>query len=210
MSFTAAYTELYAIRDGEVRTQGGDRNHPRITDPDGFDTVHEQTDVSESTFKKIAITGEQEDHAEYPKQTWKTLKGFKSWKPTDAFHLDHDPSMEDIIGEIERHEDYRKGPLGYGFNIERLGVPYGGWTGAWNRFFKEVSKYTEPFAFYHSPYEHEFPDVTDFEDGSEVVYYVEVDDGEMYAEEQTFRRTNVEAEIEEKDRVAQHEFSYPE
>jgi hypothetical protein len=207
MSFTAAYTELYAIRDGEVQSPSELFTHPRILDRDGFDTVHENVDVSESTFKKIAVTGEHEQSAEYPKQTWKTLKGFKTWKPTGAFHLDHDPDLDTLIKQIESHEDYRTGPLGYGYNIERLGVPYGGWNGAWKRFFKEVSKHTEGFAFYHSPIEHEFPDVTDFKDGKEAVYYVEVQDGEMYAEEQTFRRTNIEKRIEETERVGHHAYS---
>lgn len=210
MSFTSAYTELYAIRNEEVRSATELNYHPRILDPEGFDTVHERVDVGESTFKRIAITGEEEDHSDYPKQTWETLKGFKSWKPTDAFGIDHDPDLSALVKRIKNHEDYRTGPLGYGYNIERLGVPYDGWDGAWKRFFKEVSKHTEPFAFYHSPIEHEFPDVTDFRDGEETVYYVEVHDGEMYAEEQMFRRTNIEKKIEETERVGSHEFTYPE
>ena len=210
MSFTAAYTELYAIRNEEVRSASGLNYHPRILDPEGFDTVHERVDVGESTFNRIAITGEEEDHSDYPKQTWETLKGFKSWKPTDTFGIDYDPDLSALVKQIKNHEDYRTGPLGYGYNIERLGVPYDGWDGAWKRFFKEVSKHTEPFAFYHSPIEHKFPDVTDFRDGEETVYYVEVHDGEMYAEEQTFRRTNIEKKIGETERVGSHEFTYPE
>lgn len=210
MSFTAAYTELYAIRDGEVRSPSELNYHPRILDPDGFNTVHEHVEMSESSFKKNVVTGEEEDHGDYPTQTWETLKGFKTWKPTDAFGLDHDPDMGALVKKIKGHEDYRTGPLGYGYNIERMGIPYGGWNGAWKHFFKEVSNHTEPFAFYHSDREHEFPDVTDFQSGKEIVYYVEVHDGEMYAEEQTFRRTNVEPEIEEVERVGQHEFTYPE
>jgi len=210
MSFTAAYTELHAIRDGEVRTRSDLRYHPRILDPEGLETVPGNTEIGESTFQRIAIKGEDEDSGEYPKQTWETLKGFKSWKPTDAFGLDHDPDMSALVQKIEGHEDYRSGPIGYGYNIERLGIPYGGWQGEWKRFFKEVSKHTEPFAFYHSDREHGFPDVTDFQNGKEIVYYVEVHNGEMYAEEQTFRRTNVEPKIQETERVGQHEFTYPE
>lgn len=203
MSFTAAYTELYAIRDGTVLTDGV-RKHPRVLDPDGLDTVHEKTDISESTFHRIAVTGEQEILEDYPKQTWDCLKGFKSWKPTDAFGIDHDPDMAEIVGQIERHEDYRTGPLGYGYNIERMGIPYGGWDGAWKTFFAEVSRHTEPFAFYHSPVEHEFPDVTRFADGTEAVYYVEVRDGQVYAEEQKFARVGVETHIDEIDKTAEH------
>lgn len=210
MSFTAAYTELYAIRDGEVLSPSELNYHPRILDPDGFDTVHEHVEMSESAFKKNVVKGEEEDHGDYPTQTWETLKGFKTWKPTDAFGLDHDPDMAGLVKKIKGHEDYRTGPLGYSYNIERMGVPYGGWNGSWKHFFKEVSKYTEPFAFYHSDREHEFPDVTDFQTGEEVVYYVEVHDGKMYAEEQKFRRTDIEAKIEETERVGQHEFTYAE
>jgi len=209
MSFTAAYTELRAIRDGEVLSSSDLSYHPRILDLDGFESVHEHVNMSESTFQKNAITGEVDDLGEYPKQTWKTLKGFKTWKPSDAFGLDHDPDMGGLVDMIEGHEDRRSGPLGYGYNIERMGVPYEGWNGAWKPFFKEVSKHTEPFAFYHSDREHAFPDVTDFQSGKEVVYYVEVHNGEMYAEEQTFRRTDVEPKIEETERVGQHEFTYP-
>lgn len=205
MSFTAAYTELYAIRDGEVRSSSDLNYHPRILDPDGFDALHEHVEMSESALKKNVVKGEEEDHSDYPKQTWETLKGFKTWKPTDAFGLDHDPDMSALVKKIKGHEDYRTGPLGYGYNIERMGVPYGGWDGAWKHFFKEVSKHTEPFAFYHSPYEHEFPDVTDFKGGEETVYYVEVHDGEMYAEEQTFKRTDIETKIEETERAGKHE-----
>lgn len=210
MSFTAAYTELYAIRDGEVRSPSELNYHPRILNREGFETIHEHVEVSESAFKDILVKGEEEELGDYPKQTWETLKGFKTWKPTNAFGLDYDPGMDAIVKKIKNHEDYRTGPIGYGYNIERMGVPYGGWNGAWKRFFKEVSKHTEPFAFYHSDREHEFPDVTDFHSGEEVVYYVEVHDGEMYAEEQTFRRTNIEKKVEETERVGQHEFTYPE
>jgi len=204
MSFTARYTELYAIRDGEVCSASELNYHPRILNPDGFETVHESTDVSESTFRKIAVKGEEEDHSDYPKQTWETLKGFKSWKPTDAFGLDHDPDMSALLKRIKNHEDYRTGPLGYGYNIERVGIPYGGWGGAWKCFFKEVSKHTEAFAFYHSPIEHEFPDVTDFREGEETVYYVEAQNGELYAEEQTFERVSTEAKISEVEKIGRH------
>jgi len=210
MSFTAAYTELYAIRDGEVRSPRALNYHPRILDPKGFETIHEHVKMSESSFKKNVVKGEEEDHTDYPKQTWETLKGFKTWKPTNAFGLDHDPELNALVEKIKGHEDYRTGPLGYGYNIERMGVPYGGWNGEWQCFFKQVSKHTEPFAFYHSDREHEFADVTDFQSGKEPVYYVEVNDGEMYAEEQTFRRTNVKSKIEEIDRVGEHQFTYPE
>lgn len=192
MSFTAAYTELYAIRDGKVRSPSDLNHNPRILDPDGLDTVHERTDVSESTFRDLVITDEQKDHGEYPTKTWESLKGFKTWKPTDAFGLEFGPDRDELVRQIENHEDYRTGPLGYGYNIERLGIPYGGLEGAWKTFFAEVSTHTEPFAFYHSPIEHEFPDITDFRDGEESVYYVECYDGEVYVEEQTFERTGTE------------------
>lgn len=205
MSFAAAYTELYAIRDGEVWTPSMVNYHPRILDLDGFDTIHEHVDMSDAAFKKNVVKGEEEDLGDYPKQTWETLKGFKTWKPGDAFGLEHDPDMHALVEMIQNHEDYRSGPLGYSYNIERMGVPYGGWDGAWKDFFKEVSKHTEPFAFYHSDRELAFPDVTDFQSGEEVVYYVEVHDGEMYAEEQTFRRAVVKPKIEETDRVGHHE-----
>lgn len=208
MSFTAAYTELYAIRDGEVRSPSDMNYHPRILDPNGFEKISENVEMSESAFENNVVKGEEEDHTDYPKQTWETLKGFKTWKPESAFGLDYDPDREAIVKKIRSHEDYRTGPLGYSYNIERMGVPYDGWDGAWKRFFKEVSRHTEPFAFYHSDREHEFPDVTDFQDGKEIVYYVEVHDGEMYAEVQTFRRTNIEKKIEETERVGHHEFTY--
>lgn len=187
MSFTAAYSELLAIRDGEIT-----RDNPRILDVDGFETVHESVSVSESTWQDIQVTGEDDDYSDYPKKTWKVLKGFKTWKPDSAVR------RYDSLEELARdHEDYRTGPLGYGYNIERVGIPYGGLDGAWKPFFAEVSKYTEPFAVYHSPREHTFPDVTDFKDGKEKVYLIKCAEGSVYVEERTFKLEDTEVLVDE-------------
>lgn len=208
MSFTAAYSQLEALDTDEAERL--DRP-PRITDWEGLvEWPETRGDLGTDTFRDMMVTDEWTDHDAYPEETWKVLKGFKSWKPSDAFGLDFDPDIEAILSEIEGHEDYSTGPLGYGYNMERIGIPYDGEDGFWKVLFKGVSEFTEPFAFYHSPYEHEFPDVTNFRDGAETVYYVECANGQMYAEEQTFRRTNTESIIEEVGRVADHEFTYPE
>lgn len=208
MSFTAAYSQLVALD-----TDGGERldRPPRITDWEGLvEWPETRGDLGTDTFRDMMVTDEWTDHDAYPEETWKVLKGFKSWKPSDAFGLDFDPDIEAILSKIEGHEDYSTGPIGYSYNMERIGIPYDGENGFWKVLFKGVSEFTEPFAFYHSPYEHEFPDVTNFRDGAETVYYVECANGQMYAEEQMFRRTNIEPIVEDVGRIADHDFSYPE
>jgi len=187
MSFTAAYSELLAIRDDEIT-----RDNPRILDPDGFETVYKSVDMAESTWQNIQVTGEDKDYSEYPKRTWKVIKGFKSWKPK------HELRFYDSLDEAaEDHEDYRTGGLGYGYNLERMGIPYNGLEGGWKAFFAEVGKYTEPFAVYHSPREHTFPDVTDFKDGKEKVYLIKCAEGSVYVEERTFKLADTEVLVDE-------------
>lgn len=62
--------------------------------------------------------------------------------------------------------------------------------------FSAVSEHTDPFTFYHSPTEHTFADVTDFEDDTESVYFVECHDGAVRVEERTFERTGTEVLID--------------
>jgi hypothetical protein len=187
MSFTAAYSPLFVLPEGE---DPRDRS-PRILDRDGFDSVSDQIDLSESTFQKICILGDEDDYSEYPPRTWETLQGFKTWTPSDAF-LDRGIDKQGLVQRIERHEDRASSPLGYTYNIERMGIPYGGLHGEWKRLFQAVSDHTEPFGVYHSPHEHSFPDVTDFAEGTETVYYAEFDDGAAYIEERTFEQTETE------------------
>jgi len=191
MSFTAAYTELESL------AEGGPSRGVTITDMDGLLTVPDSVEIDDATFQQMLVTDEWTDHSAYPKETWDVLKGFKSWKPTDAFGLDYDPDLDTIIKKIKSHEDYREEPLGYVYNIERCGIPYGGLEGEWKRLFAAVSEHTKPFAFYHSPREHTFADVTDFAEGTESVYYVECHDGAARVEEQTFERTGTEVLLDE-------------
>lgn len=204
MSFTAAYSELFAldINAGELTDE-----NPRILDREGFESVHERVDVSESTFLSSAITAEETDDSEYPPKTWTILKGFKSFTPADAFLLAHDPDRDALVSKIENHEDRSSAPLGYTYNIENVGIPRGGMEGAWKTLFAEVSRHTEPFAFYHSPVKHAFPDVTDFADGTSSVYYVECEDGDVYAEEQAFARVDCGKLIQERERTADHRYA---
>lgn len=198
MSFTAAYTELRRYDpDNDEIVQA--RRQPRILDLDRFNSVPDRVEeISESTFHKIKVLGEHDAYSEYPKQTWKVLKGFKSWKPADAFGLEWDPELDDLVEEIrDHHEDYRTGPLGYYYNIERVGMARGGVDGVWRKFFAEVSRHTDPFAFYQSPYEGAFPDVTHFDDGSEKVWLCKCVDGAVYVEEQTFERVGTEVLLDE-------------
>lgn len=192
MSFTAAYTELESL------AEGGPHRGVTITDRDGLMSVPEGLDIQESTYKSMLVTDEWTDHTAYPTETWDVLMGFKSWKPTDAFGLEHDPDVNALRKRIEGHEDYRKGPLGYGYNIERCGIPYGGVNGVWRDLFTRVSEHTEPFALYHSPVEHEFPDVTEIDaDEPATVYYIECDDGDLYLEERTFELTATDVLVDE-------------
>lgn len=192
MSFTAAYTELESLADD------GPRRGVKIHDYDGLLSAVGTLDIRESTFKSMLVTDEWTDHTEYPKETWDVLKGFKSWKPSDAFGLEYDPNVDALRKKIEGHEDHRTGPIGYGYNIERCGIPYGGENGVWRDLFTRVSEYTDPFAVYHSPLEHEFPDVTDINaDEPATVYYIECHDGELYLEERTFELTGTEVLVDE-------------
>ncbi len=191
MSFTSAYSELRAL----VNDEPADRP-PRILDRDGFNDVPSHVEMSESTFEKISVLGEETDQTEYPERTWETLKGFKTHTPAGTFLLDLDIDTEDIVQRIKSQEDRERAPLGYWYNIERMGISYGGIDGEWRYFFAEISRHTEPFAFYHSSQKVRFPDLTDFADGEETVYYIECDDGDLYAEEQTFERTSTEVLID--------------
>lgn len=205
MSFTAAYSNLRRIEDGDVYRESMYSGFPRIRDPDGFESVPDHIDMGEDTFQRIAVTGEEEDHGSYPKQTWDVLKGFKSWTPRDAFGVDHTDSYDDLVKQIDGHLHYRSAPLGYVFNIERLGIPYSGLKGSFKIFWEEVSKHTDPFAFWHSPAEHDFPGVTDFGDGTASVYYCEAHGGDLYVEEQSFARTGTEPLLTDAERVGSHE-----
>lgn len=204
MSFTATYSNLRRIEDGEVHYDSMNSGFPRILDRDGFRSVPERVDIGADTFERIAITGELEENS-YPKQTWDVLKGFKSWTPRDAFSVEHTDSYDDLVEQIGGHLHYRSAPLGYVFNIERMGIPYGGLEGTFKIFFEEVSKHTDPFAFWHSPVEHDFPDVTDFDDGTASVYYCEAHDGDLYVEEQSFARTGTEPLLTDAEPVGSHE-----
>lgn len=205
MSFTAAYSEFMALDvDAGERL---DRN-PKVLDWDALVEWPEQRgDIGEKTFRRMLVTEEWTDRGAYPEETWKVLKGFKSWRPKDAFGLDHDPDCDALVDTIRRHETRSESPLGYTFNMERIGIPYGGSDGFWRSFFEAVSEHTEAFAVYHSPIKHRFPDVTDFQDGKESVFYIEGVDGDLYVEEQTFQRVDIEAVVEDRDRVAGGEVS---
>lgn len=201
MSFTAVYTEFKALDVEEGKRLN---RPPRIIEYDGWrdEDWSSVPNMEASTLRDLAIVTEDEDYSEYPKREWKVLKGFKTWKITEG--VGSDEKVRDAF------EDDRTSILGLEYNIERCGIPYGGIDGGWKSLFVAISEYIEPFATYHSPYEHDFADVTDFRDGEESVYYIEVVNGEVYVEEQTFRRTDIEKLVEERDRVADHEFSYPE
>ncbi|WP_264556709.1 hypothetical protein [Halocatena marina] len=191
MSFTAAYSGLFALdTDGESLERP-----PRILDRDRFEMVSEQVDLSEAAFQSMRVLGEETDQSTYPTQTWTTLKGFKTHTPADTL-LDTGTSTSNnphaLVERIKRHEDRDAAPLGYCYNIERMGIPYGGLHGEWQALFCAVSEYTEPFGLYHSPREYSFPDLTEFEDGPETVYYAEFDVGIAYIEERTFEHTATE------------------
>lgn len=203
MSFTAAYSPLYAL-DVDAGTRL-DR-HPRILDWDGLVEWPEQRgDIGADTFRSMLVVDEWTDADAYPEETWKVLEGFKSWTPGDAFLLDHEPDRNALVETIQRHASRSDAPLGYTFNMERIGIPYGGVGGFWRSFFEAVSEHTEAFAVYHSTIENRFPDVTDFAGGEESVYYIEAVDGELFVEEQTFRRTGAEILVGDRDRAVGRE-----
>lgn len=112
--------------------------------------------MSERAFQKNIVTGQRKDHSEYPAREYDVLKGFKTWTPADAFGLEFEPDKRKIVEKIESHEDYRTGPIGYGYNIERFGLAYGTSQDEFLRFWSEVSRCTEPFVVWHSTIQHEF------------------------------------------------------
>lgn len=196
MSFTGVYTELMAL---DIEEGARMDRHPKVLDWDGLvEWPEKRTDISTTSFRDMLVVDEWTDRDAYPEETWKVLQGFKSWDPADTFLLDHEPDRDALVEEIRRHRSRSDAPLGYSYNMERIGIPYSGEDGFWKSFFEAVSEHTEPFAVYHSPIEHRFPDVTDFQGGEESVYYIEAVDGELYVEEQTFRRTGVEATVNDR------------
>lgn len=151
--------------------------------------------MSESAFRKNIVTDRRKDHSEYPVREYDVLKGFKTWTPADAFGLEFDPDKRKIVDKIESHEDYRTGPIGYGYNIERFGLAYGTSQDEFLRFWSEVSRCTEPFVVWHSAIEREFQrlDWMDRSDTDEAtVYRVECRDGAVTLYEVTFERTDEE------------------
>jgi hypothetical protein len=203
MSYTGAYTELKALD-----VEGGeqlDRN-PRILDWDALvEWPETRGDIGTESFREMLVVDEWTDKDSYPTETWKILKGFKSWTPADQFQLDFDPDREALVEEIEKHRDWGEAPLGYVFNIERVAIKYNGHDGIWKPLFRAVSEATEPFSVYHSSTSSGFPDVTDFEDGKESVYYIEAVDGELYVEEQQFQHVGADRIVEDRDRVVGRE-----
>jgi len=181
--------------DPETDSVGG--RPPRILDIDGFEALHEVTDISEETLNQIAITDEQEDYSEYPQRTWKVLRGCKSWRPADRFNLDHASEKEYVFERIRDDDRLDEAPLGYTFNIERVGIAQEGEDGYWRDFFSTVSEYTQPFQFYASARVNSFPDVRDFDDGSEVVYVVTCVDGDLRVQKEEFERTSSETIVDE-------------
>lgn len=200
MSFTAAYSELMAL-DVDAGERLG--RNPRIQDRGALlEWPETRGDISTDAFQKMLIVEDWTDRDAYPTQTWKVLCGFKTWLPSNAFHLSADTSPDAVVDTILGHETRSESPLGYTYNMERIGIPYGGIEGFWKTMFEAVSEHTEPFAVYHSPIRNRFPDVTDFQGGEESVYYIEAVDGELYVEEQTFRRVAADPLVDDRDRVA--------
>ncbi|WP_226006060.1 hypothetical protein [Natrinema salinisoli] len=151
--------------------------------------------MSESAFRKNIVTDREKDYSEYPIREYDVLKGFKTWKPSDAFALDHNPDKQNLTKIIESHEDYRTGPIGYNYNVERFGLAYGTSQSEFFRFWSAVSKCTEPFVVWHSSIEHEFQRIDAMDrdgDDEATLYRVECRDGEVTLYEVTFERTEEE------------------
>lgn len=197
MGSTSVYSEFRAW-DDEAGV-GLDRP-PRVLDLDGLYEVGDRLgNMSETSFKRAMILDEETDIDSYPEETWRILKGFKTHKPQDTFLLDLDPDRQSLIDCIMGHEDRSSAPLGYRYNLDNAGIHYEGVDGFWKMLFAMVSEHTEPFECYTSPQAYQFTDVTDFDDGTESVYYVRCVDGAVYVEEQTFELADSEILIDERE-----------
>lgn len=176
MSFTAAYSKLRRItEEGEIGAKP-----PKILDWEGFKEEFPEsiTSMSKNNLMDNAIISEQKDATDYPEKTYKVLYGFKTWKPKHFLRPD---DLENLKKFAEMHNDVEGAPLGFTFNIERFGITYlGGPGGEWEEFWKELSKYTEPFCFWHSKVEHKIPNLREIDMREEPeIFYVELKDGSI-------------------------------
>lgn len=207
MSYTTAYTPLFRF-DAESGEVDRDSN-PRVLDPEGLDTVPSSVSkLGEDTFQSLKIMGEEQDYSTYPKETYKTLKGFKTHKPAGTFggFRLQQTDKQALVDQIRGHEDRSSAPLGYVFNIERVGIEYGGVEGVWKSLFSEVSRHTDPFAFFQSSRPHSFPDVTEVGSGTDQsVYYVECVEGDVRVEERTVGLVETEVLVDEFDSAEESE-----
>lgn len=188
MSWTVAYSGLRRL---DEETRETEERPPHILDLDGFDEVFDIRDIP----RDLAVTEEREDRSSYPHETYLALHGFRTWQPSSGIeHLLEEGCTAEDIDERYRYSTYK---LGMQYNIERLGMPYESVDGEWSRFFSDISEHTEPFAFYVSPIEDRFPDLTDIGSDGVKCWYVECIDGELKVVKQTYEMVDEEVEVDE-------------
>jgi|GEM_PF-5678179 len=190
MSYTAVYTEFEALDPETGETK---RHAPRILDRDAWRDEDWCTvaNMSADTIRSKAVLDTYEDAGAYPTEEWRVIKGFKTWNPRNG--VDADKPMREAL------RDDQTSLLGLEYNLERVGIEYAGLNGVWKDLFVAISEHTEPFACYHSPYEHDFADVTTIADGTDSVYYIEANNGQIRVEEQQFELVERDMRLDEWD-----------
>ena len=163
-----------------------------------WEEVKEAVSIDTDTLEDNAVIQEEKEYGEYPTKEYKVLKGFKTWKPKNLFVgiWDADNPISQLKKQCrENWIDHETGGLGFKYNIERFGIPYGTGEAEIAEFFATISLATDPFVVWHSPIEHNFPDLSMMDRNDkeeEVVYRIECRDGESTIYEVTYQKESEE------------------
>lgn len=167
---------------------------PRILDMEKWEEVKEKVSIDSETLQDNAVIQEKKDYGDYPAKEYKVLKGFKTWKPENLFTGIWD--ADNPVRELKRHcrnqwIDHETGGLGFSYNIERFGIPYGTGKEIVAGFFATISLATDPFVVWHSPIQHNFPDLSMMDRNDkeeEIVYRIECRNGSAELYEVTYKK----------------------
>lgn len=185
MSFIGAYTKLHRIENGEYKY-----SPPKILDEEKFYNTYERVGLEEDAFADNAVLGTKEIVEEYPDKKYLVLYGFKTWSLEHSLLNKYDQIDKENVERLEKYEY----PLGTSYNISQLAIFYCGVEEV-AKFFKEVSKSTEPFVVWHGDDEITMPflhsmDYNGVEE--ETVYRIECRDGSVDVYEVQYEKSGEE------------------
>jgi len=165
-----------------------------------WEEVKEAVSIDADTLDDNAVIQEEKEYGEYPTKEYKVLKGFKTWKPHHLLGLEYADDANEFLNQMKKQcreiwIDHETGGLGFNYNIERFGIPYGTGEAEIAEFFAAISLATDPFVVWHSPIEHNFPDLSMMDRNDkdeEIVYRIECRDGDSTIYEVTYQQESEE------------------